>query len=123
MAPSRPEVTAYIDAAPSDRREALRAVRKLCHEELRGFVEEMAHGMPSYRRRGEGGELEFAFASQKRYVSLYVVRTDVMASHAGRLAGVNHGKGCIRYRHADAIDLGLLRSLLRATAASRGPVC
>jgi hypothetical protein len=36
---------------------------------------------------------------------------------------VDHGKGCIRYRHADAIDLGLLRSLLRATAASRGPVC
>ena len=117
------EVTAYIDAAPESRREALRAVRALCRTELRGFTEEMAHGMPSYRRVAGGGELEFAFASQKAYVSLYVVRTDVMAAHAERLIGIDHGKGCIRYRRPDAIDFELLRSLLRETAHSPGPVC
>jgi len=44
------------------------------------------------------GIAEIAWASQKRYISLYVLRADVLDAHRGQLAGLDVGKGCIRYR-------------------------
>ena len=76
--------------------------------------------MPCYQR---GGEAELAFASQKRHLALYVMRTDVMDSHRGRLAGYSVGKGCIRFPPGQATDLDLVGDLVRATGASSGPVC
>jgi uncharacterized protein YdhG (YjbR/CyaY superfamily) len=92
----------------------------MCREELIGFAEELWYGMPCYIRDGVA---EAGFASQKHYVSVYVLRTDVVTAHADALAGQDVGKGCLRYRKPEAIDFDLVRSLLAATAASTGPVC
>lgn len=51
------------------------------------------------------------------------MRGDVREDFAERLAGQDMGKGCLRFRRPEAVDLGLLRDLLRATAARPGPVC
>ncbi|CAM3279012.1 DUF1801 domain-containing protein [Stackebrandtia soli] len=80
----------------------------------------MGYGMPGYLRDGTA---EFGFASQKRYISIYVVRTDVCADFAAELAGHDMGKGCLRFRNPSKIDFDLVRRLLRATAATTGPVC
>ena len=80
----------------------------------------MAYGMPSYAR---DGEVELAFASQQKYVSLYVLKQDVLEAHRDRLAGLNVGKGCIRYPSPAKVDLHVVRSMLEATAVSGGPVC
>jgi hypothetical protein len=69
------------------------------------------------------GIAEIAWASQKRYISLYVMRADVLDAHRGQLAGLDVGKGCIRYRSPAAVDFTIVRSMLTAVAASRGPVC
>jgi uncharacterized protein YdhG (YjbR/CyaY superfamily) len=110
----------YLADAPERRREVLGALRRACLAELDGFAETMAYRMPSYER---DGEVEVAFANQKQYISLYILRTDVMATHRARLEGLSVGKGCIRYRKPADVDLDLVRSMLRATAASTGPVC
>ena len=117
------DVERYLDAVPDDRREVLSAVRALCLAELPGFVESMAYGMPSYQRGVPNGAVEVAFASQKQYISVYVLRPDVMDGHAHRLVGLDRGKGCVRFRRAAQVDLDLVRSLLRATARGSGPVC
>ncbi|MFC0108028.1 DUF1801 domain-containing protein [Kibdelosporangium aridum] len=117
---SAPDVQTFLDDAAPERQEALRRLRELCLTELAGFTETMQYGMPTYQRDGVG---EFAFASQKQYISLYVGRTDVVAAHAEQLASHNMGKGCLRFRNPAKIDFDLVRSLLRATAATRGPVC
>ncbi|MFL1376337.1 MULTISPECIES: iron chaperone [unclassified Nocardiopsis] len=112
----------YLAQVPEERRDVLTAVRDLCRGELPGFEEVMAYGMPTYRRRG-AAEAEIAFASQKRYISVYLMRQDVRDAFADRLAGQDMGKGCLRFSRPEKVDTDLLRDLLRATAATDGTVC
>ena len=114
------DVRRYIDEVPEHRREVITRLAVACREELTGFEENMSYGMPSYSRNGA---VEVAFAAQKQYVSLYVLRTDVVAGHRNQLTGVKVGKGCIRYRNPDQVDESVVRSMLRATVAATGPVC
>lgn len=110
----------YLESVPEERRGTLVALRDLCGEILTAFEESMDYGMPSYKR---DGTVEVAFASQKNYISLYVLRQDVLDTHRDRLAGVKYGKGCIRYSSPEKVDLGVVKAMLEATAASRGPIC
>ena len=113
-------VDSYIAAAPHGRREALELLRKVCCEELPGFEEAIVYGMPSYMR---DGEVEVSFASQKAYVSLYVLRQAALQSNIDRLDGLSVGKGCIRFRRPEQIDPEIVRALLAATASDTGPIC
>ncbi|MEU5845443.1 iron chaperone [Saccharopolyspora shandongensis] len=117
---SAADVDGYLAEAPVARREALSEIRALCRAELAGFDEVMAYGMPAYQRDGTA---EIAFACQRQYISVYLLRADVRDVFARRLAGHDMGKGCLRFRRTDAIDFDLLRDLLRATAATRGQIC
>lgn len=114
------DVDGYLAEVPEERRAALTRLRELCRAELPGFAEVMAYGMPVYERDGVG---EIAFASQKQYISFYLLRGDVRETFAEQLAGQDMGKGCLRFRRPEKIDFVLLRALLRATAAGPGQVC
>jgi uncharacterized protein YdhG (YjbR/CyaY superfamily) len=114
------DVDTYLTQVPEGRRVVLLEIRDACRGLLAGFAESMSYGMPAYSRDGIA---EIAWASQKRYISLYVMRADVLDAHRGQLAGLDVGKGCIRYRSPAAVDFAVVRSLLTAVAASRGPVC
>ncbi|MFJ4683813.1 iron chaperone [Streptomyces sp. NPDC088789] len=121
MVRSRAEtVEAYLGEAQEGQRAALARLRALCRAELTGFREVMAYGMPAYERDGTA---EIAFAGQRQYISLYLMRPDVRDAFAERLAGQDMGKGCLRFRDVERIDHDLVRDLLRATAATPGPVC
>lgn len=114
------EVTGYLGGVPDNRRPTLERLRRLCLDELPGFGEAMRYGMPGYLR---DGEVEVAFANQKRHIALYVLRTDVMAAHRDQLEGLDVGKGAIRFTDGNRIDWDVVRSMLQATAGSTGPVC
>jgi uncharacterized protein YdhG (YjbR/CyaY superfamily) len=120
MQSSATDVDTYIAEAPVNRQECLRALRDACRELLPGFEEAMTYGMPTYLREGVA---EVGWASQKQYIAVYVLRTDVLDAHRDHLIGLNLGKGCIRYRRPAQIDLAVVRSMLTATAAIRGRVC
>ncbi|MEW1550275.1 iron chaperone [Streptomyces tsukubensis] len=114
------DVDGYLAGVPEERRAVLTELRRLCRAELVGFDEVMAYGMPAYERDGTA---EIAFASQKQYISFYLLRGDVREAFGERLAGQDMGKGCLRFRRPERVDFGLLRDLLRATAARPGTVC
>ena len=114
------DVDTYLALAPEGRRAVLAEMRDACRTLLAGFDESMRYGMPAYSR---DGVTEIAWASQKRYISLYVMRTDVLDAHRSQLAGLDVGKGCIRYRGPAGVNLAVVRSMLTAVAASQGPVC
>lgn len=111
------DVESHLTEVPEERRGALTKVRQLCREALVGFDEVMAYGMPAYER---DGACEIAFASQKQYISFYLMRSDVREAFEERLAEQDMGKGCLRFRRPASIDFDLLRDLLEATAADPG---
>lgn len=115
-------VTAYLKEVPEERRAALERLRVLCRARLAGFEETMKYGGPCYQR---DGVIEVGFASQKNFIGLYILRTDVMNAHKHLLkgGGVSVGKGAIRYSKPEKIDFDVVESMLRATAESSGEVC
>ncbi|MFB7712274.1 iron chaperone [Streptomyces sp. NPDC056105] len=117
---SAEDVDEYLAEVAEGRRGVLTRLRQLCRSELDGFDEVMAYGMPAYERDGVA---EIAFASQKQYISFYLMRNDVREEFAGRLAAQDMGKGCLRFRKPESIDFELVRDLLRATAAAPGTIC
>ena len=116
------DVTAYLEEIPAERRAALVQLRKQCLATLKGFEESMQYGGPCYSRNGE---VEVGFASQKHFIGLYILRTDVMKTYQSQLKikGVSLGKGCIRYSKPEKIDFELVKKLLQATVESTGAVC
>jgi uncharacterized protein YdhG (YjbR/CyaY superfamily) len=122
MQSSAKTVTAYLKEVPAERKAALARLRDLCRATLTGFEESMVYGGPGYSRNGV---VEVGFASQKNFIGLYILRTDVMNTHKDLLKGkgVSLGKGCIRYSKPERIDFGVVESMLRATKISDGPVC
>src|SRR5450755_2897316 len=92
------DVASYLEQVPDDRRSALAKLRQSCQRFLRGYEETMEYGMPVYKRNGVA---EVAFASQKQYVSLYVLKKDVLDRHRKALKGCGIGKGRIRFPKAD----------------------
>lgn len=113
-------VDAYLAEAAPERAPYLQKVRDLALRTLEGYEERMEWGMPAYFRAGKA---DFAFASQKRYLALYIMKADVHARNAEALMGLDHGKGCIRFRKPETIDWGLVEKLLADTKASREEPC
>jgi uncharacterized protein YdhG (YjbR/CyaY superfamily) len=116
------DVTTYIEEAPAGRQETLERLRDLCREILIDFEETMEYGGPSYKRNGE---VEIGFASQKHFIGLYILRTDVMNAHKDQLngTGISVGKGAIRYSKSEHINFDVVASMLRDTVKSTGPIC
>jgi uncharacterized protein YdhG (YjbR/CyaY superfamily) len=113
-------VEEYLADVPEERRRALETLRTLCLEELAGYEEGMHYGMPSYSR--DGSAVEVAFASQKSYISLYVLES-VVKANAHLLEHLSVGKGCIRFKRPEQIDPMVVRPLLSGSAADSGPIC
>jgi len=116
------DVTTYLEEVPAERRAALAQLRKQCLAVLKGFEESMRYGGPCYSRNGV---VEVGFASQKHFIGLYILRTDVMKKYKDllKIKGVSLGKGCIRYSKPEKIDFGVVEKMLKATEESTGVVC
>lgn len=115
-------VNAYLREVPAERRQALARLRELCRSTLQGFEESMNYGMPSYSR---DGQVEVSFASQKNYISLYILKQEVLDAYKEHLAGagVSFGKGCIRYSKPERIEFEVVEELLVASEQSEAPIC
>jgi hypothetical protein len=81
----------------------------------------MEYGMPSYKKAG--GEVEVAFASQKNYISFYILKEDVLNKYRHLLSGLNLGKGCIRYSKPEKIDFEVVGLLLEENYCSEAEIC
>jgi uncharacterized protein YdhG (YjbR/CyaY superfamily) len=114
------EVQQYLEEVPTERQAAIQQLRELCQATLAGYEESMAYGMPSYSKQGV---VEVAFASQKNYISLYILKEPVLDQHRPSLKGLNMGKGCIRYSKPEKIDFVLVKQMLEDTLHSDAEIC
>ena len=123
-------VEAYLAELPEDRRGTVEAVRALVREHLpEGYEEGMELGMISYHvplarspRTDNGRPLGYvALASQKRYLSLYLM--GVYAEREGRFRAayaasgkrLDMGKSCLRFRRLDDLALDVIAEEIAAT--------
>jgi hypothetical protein len=93
----------------------------MCLEILTGYEESMEYGIPGYKK--VGGKIEVAFASQKNYISLYILKEEVMDRQRGALSHLNLGKGCVRYRKPQQIDFVIVEQLLLESYRSDSEIC
>ena len=114
-------VTKYLKEVPEERQASLAQLRALCLDVLEGYEESMEYGMPSYKKKD--GEIEVAFASQKQYISFYLLKKDVLDKFRDQLSGLNVGKGCIRYRKPQQIDFKLVQQMLEDHYRSESEIC
>jgi uncharacterized protein YdhG (YjbR/CyaY superfamily) len=113
-------VDEYLKEVPADRLKALKQMRKLFLQELKGYKEIMQYGGPCYEKNNV---IEAGFASQKHFIGLYILKTDVIEKYRNQLKGISVGKGCIRYTNPEKIDFSLVKKMLAATYRSTYRVC
>ena len=122
MQSSASTVTEYLTEVPEARRDTLERLRGLCLEVLDGYSETMCHGMACYTHPN-ANEPEVAFASQKQYISVYVLKQNVLEQYRPLLGQASLGKGCIRYRNPAKINFDVIRNILTASRHSDSTIC
>lgn len=117
---------AYIDALDDVRRPQIAALDARIRSVAPGLDRHMSSGLLSYGhyayegKSGRKGEwMVIALASNKAYISLYASPIPV-EPFAARLPKANLGRGCIRFKRIDDIDLTVIDEVVRAAAAFDG---
>lgn len=91
----------YMDQLDDDwRRGKLEALRNIIKAKDPDLVERINYKMLCY---GDEETAVFHLNAQKQYVSLYVGNAAKIDPDGALLAGLNVGKGCIRFRKTDQI--------------------
>jgi hypothetical protein len=118
----------YIDRLEEPRRSDVRALHELIRREAPQLEPHIASGMLAYGRyhykgKSKGAEGEWfhiGLASQKRYISLYVMAADeggyLAESYKDRLPKADIGRSCVRIKRLDDVDQEQLRQLIRSGA-------
>ncbi|MEO7318317.1 MAG: DUF1801 domain-containing protein, partial [Chthoniobacteraceae bacterium] len=98
----------------------LSELRALIHLVTPETVEAMQYGLPAF------GDV-CAFAAQKNYMALYVCEGEILKAHLAQLGKVSCGKGCIRFKRIEDLNLSAVESILRDILKLRkqgiGPSC
>ncbi len=114
------DVARYVENVPEHRRVCLAELRRLCRQTLPDYTEDMTYGMPSYSK---DGVVAVAFASRKNYISLYILKQDVIQANRALLDGLSVGKGCIRYTKPERVKFEVVKKLLEGTRESNLDSC
>ena len=123
-APVEPDV--WLAALDDVRRPQLEALDARIRQVVPGLDRYVDHGFLSYGRytytyaSGRTGEwMCIALASNKQYISFYAGPIG-LEPYAKRLPKADLGRGCIRFKRIDDIDLKVLDEVIRASAAADG---
>lgn len=116
----------YIERLDEPRRSEVRAIHELIQRvapSLDARIESgmIAYGSYHYRYASgrEGDWFPIGLASNKRYISLYVMAADqnhgyLAESYRDRLPKTDIGRSCVRIKHLEDVDLDTLSELIRA---------
>ena len=118
----------YIERLEEPRRSDIRAVHDIIRREAPQLEPHIASGMLAYGRyqykgKSKGAEGEWfhiGLASNKRYISLYVMAADgsgyLAESYKERLPKADIGRSCVRFKRLSDLDSGALRELISSGA-------
>ena len=118
----------YIAGVEESRRDDIQALHDMVRAEAPELEPTMEFGMLGYgkfhykyKTGREGDWMKIGIANNKRYISLYCCAADedgyVAERFRDRLPKADIGKSCVRFKRLSDLDEGVLRDLIRATAA------
>jgi uncharacterized protein YdhG (YjbR/CyaY superfamily) len=108
-------VTAWLEALPADRREALSKLREMIEHAAPKAKGTMQYGTPSWHL---GGPL-FAMSVQKNYMELLVAEPALVAKRKKTLGEVEVGTAGFRFKRLADLKLDVVAALLEEAAALR----
>jgi uncharacterized protein YdhG (YjbR/CyaY superfamily) len=106
------EVDTYINALAETRKSSLQQLRQIILETIPDVEESIQYKMPYYTYNG----MLCAFASQKNYMSFYLLDGEIVEKYRYLLEGLSVGKGCIRFKDISQLPESTIRSMLREAA-------
>ena len=119
----------YIDRLGEPRRSHIRELHALIRENAPHLEPHIASGMLAYgpyhyrsKSGSEGDWFKIGLASNKHYISLYVMATDpagagyLAESYKDRLPKADIGRSCVRFKRPEELDQDVLRQLIREGA-------
>jgi uncharacterized protein YdhG (YjbR/CyaY superfamily) len=117
---------AYVEGLESPRREDISRLHERIREVAPELAASAAQGMLTYgrytykSRSGAAGEwFPLGVASNKQYISVYASPQN-LEPYVERLPKANLGRGCIRFKRLDDVDLEVLDEVIRAAVANDG---
>jgi hypothetical protein len=122
---------AYLEALDEPRRSEVRDADALIRATAPDLEPHLQSGMLAYGRypyrtkSGRSGEwFTIGLASNKRYISLYVMAADgdryLAESYRERLPKADIGRSCVRFKHLADLDREALVELIRVGATFHG---
>ena len=106
------DVDTYIDLLDASRQPSLQQLRRIILETVPGAEETIQYNMPYYTYHG----MLCAFASQKHYMSFYLLNGEIVEKNRHLLTGLSVGKGCIRFKDINKLPEPTIRAMLREAA-------
>jgi hypothetical protein len=116
----------YIDGLEEPRQSDIRELDALIRRTAPGLEPHLASGMLAYGRyrykskSAEGDWFHIGLASQKRYISLYVMAVEgdkyVAETYRERLPKADIGRSCVRFKRLSDVDRDALEELIRKGA-------
>jgi uncharacterized protein YdhG (YjbR/CyaY superfamily) len=110
----------YFLEIPVERLVAMKKLRKLFLQELRGYEEKMAYGGPCYAKNNV---IEAGFSSQKHFIGVYILKQTAFRQFIHELKGVSFGKGVIRFTKPGDINFKVVQKMLKASFDSPEIIC
>jgi hypothetical protein len=120
----------YLASLPIERRGALQTLHRAIVKAAPGLKPVIVHGMLGYGAYHyrydsgrEGDSATVCLASQKNYISLYVMGEEdggyLAEKNAARLGKVSVGKCCIRFKKLEDLNLPVALELIKRAAQLR----
>ncbi len=117
----------YIASLPEDRRAVIETLHRAILKAVPKLTTHICYGMlgygPVHYRTRSGREGDWAIvglASQKHYISLYLCASDetgyLAEQNKARLGKVSVGKGCIRFKKLEDLNLKVAIELVKKAA-------
>ncbi|HXX77004.1 MAG TPA: DUF1801 domain-containing protein [Ktedonobacteraceae bacterium] len=107
-------VDTYINALAEPRKSSLRQLRRIILETVPVAEETIQYRMPYYTHHG----MLCAFASQKNYMSFYLLDGEIVEKNRHLFEGLSVGKGCIRFKDISQLPEPAIRTMLREVVAA-----
>ncbi|MHC5064344.1 MAG: DUF1801 domain-containing protein [Planctomycetota bacterium] len=117
MNPTAESFEEYLGKIDPDSVPTTRKVIQIMRKELKGADEDVRWGIAIFSRDGEDIA---GISSRKGFYSLYVPQGEVRDKFLERLGKVDPGKGCVRFKRIEDIELPELRKMVRELSEGAG---